>query len=43
MSHIDGFGAIDSLGEHELLIRYFDENGGYAETTLIITIVETTE
>lgn len=40
MSHIDGFGAIDSLGEHVIYIRYFDDNGGYAETTLTITIVE---
>ncbi len=43
MSHIDGFGAIDTLGEHEIKICYFDENGGYAETTLTITIVESIE
>ena len=40
MGHIDGFGAIDSVGEHEIIIRYFDDNGGYAETTLTITITE---
>ena len=40
MNHIDGFGAIDSVGEHEIIIRYFDDNGGYAETTLTITITE---
>ena len=40
MNHIDGFGAIDSVGEHEIIIRYFDDNGGYAETYITITITE---
>lgn len=43
MNHIDGFGAIDSLGEHEIKICYFDDNGGYAEMMLTITIVESIE
>ena len=43
MSYIYGFGGIDTLGEHEIRICYFDENGGYAETTLIVTMVESIE
>ena len=39
--HISGFNAIKNTpGVHELTVRYFDDNGQDAETTLTITITE---
>lgn len=40
MGHLEGFGDIESLGEHEILVRYFDDRGGYAETSFTVTITE---
>lgn len=41
MKNIFGFGAIAyTPGEHQIKIKYSDENGGYAETTITITITE---
>ena len=40
MGHIDGFADIDSVGEHDIYIRYFDNRGGYAETSFTVTIIE---
>ncbi len=40
-SNVSGFSFInDTVGEHEIKIKFFDENGGYAETTITITITE---
>ena len=41
MKHISGYNAIKNTpGTHELKVRYFDDNGQDAETTLTITITE---
>lgn len=41
MKHVSGYGAIaNTPGEHEITISYSDDHGGYAETTITITITE---
>ena len=41
ISHLSGFGAaVQTPGEHEIKVGYFDENGGYAETFFTITVTE---
>lgn len=39
-NNVSGFSYIETPGEHTLIIKYFDDNGGYAETTLTITVTE---
>ncbi|MBR3875375.1 MAG: bacterial Ig-like domain-containing protein [Clostridia bacterium] len=41
MKHVSGYGAIaNTPGEHEITISYSDDHGGYAETTITVTITE---
>ena len=41
MKHIFGFGSVaDTPGEHQIKVKYADDHGGYAETTITITITE---
>ena len=41
MKHISGFGAIAyTPGEHQIKVKYADDNGGYAETYITVTITE---
>ena len=41
MRRISGYSAAKGVvGEHILTVKYFDDNGGYAETTFTITITE---
>ena len=41
ISHLSGFGAaVQTPGEHEIKVGYFDDFGGYAETTFTITVTE---
>ena len=38
---ITGFGAVSNIvGDHEITVEYFDDNGGHATTTFTITITE---
>ena len=40
-SNLSGFNeAIQTPGEHEIKVGYFDDNGGYAETTFTINVTE---
>lgn len=40
-SHLSGWAeAIQTPGTHEIKVKYFDGNGGYAETTFTITVTE---
>ena len=39
-AQISGFATITSPGEYEILVEYYDENGGYAKTTFTITMTE---
>lgn len=40
ISNVSGYSYITTAGEYTLTIKYFDDNGGYAETTIDITVVE---
>ena len=41
ISHLSGFGAaVQTPGEHEIKVGYFDDYGGYAETSFTITVTE---
>ena len=41
ISHLSGFGAaVQTPGEHEIKVGYFDDFGGYAETSFTITVTE---
>lgn len=39
-NNVSGFSFIETAGEHTVVIKYFDDNGGYAETTLTLTFTE---
>ena len=41
MKYVSGYSAVASIpGEHEIKVAYYDDFGGYAETTFTITITE---
>lgn len=41
LANVVGFGSIaNTPGEHQVRIKYSDDHGGYAETYIIVTIVE---
>ena len=40
ISNVSGYSYITEAGEYTLTIKYFDDKGGYAETTLTITVVK---
>ncbi len=40
LRHIAGFESATTVGDHVLIVGYFDDNGGYAETTFTITMTE---
>lgn len=40
ISNVSGYSFITEPGEYTLTIVFFDDHGGYAETTLTITVVE---
>ena len=40
INNVSGFSYITTAGEHQIKIKFFDDNGGYAETYITITVTE---
>lgn len=40
INNVSGFSYITTAGEHQIKIKFFDDNGGYAETYITVTITE---
>lgn len=40
MRNIGGFASVNAPGVYELVVGYFDDHGGYAETTFTINVTE---